>query len=73
MFCSMATVRFPQHLGTTEADAAALRRRLSDEFHIETIVIPHADSLWLRIAAQAYNDPEEYARLGAVLGITTQS
>ena len=64
----MATVALPERFGTTEAEAGTLRRRLSEDHRIETVVSTLAgERLWLRLAAQAYNERADYERLLEVL------
>ncbi len=66
-FASMGTVALPARFGTTDADAAVLRRTLSDDHRIEAVISAQKGSLWLRLAAQAYNEIGDYARLVEVL------
>lgn len=60
---AMAMVRLP---GAAPAGAAALRERL---FAAGTDVPLHAhgDALWLRLSAYAYNELDDYARLGEII------
>jgi isopenicillin-N epimerase len=67
MFASMATVGLPPRLGATETAASELRRRLSDEHKIESVIGFHRGGLWLRLAAQAYNERADYAQLSDLL------
>jgi isopenicillin-N epimerase len=67
LFASMATVALPARFGTTDGDAARLRQRLSDIHRIETVLTVHDGRLWVRLAAQAYNERGAYERLGALL------
>jgi isopenicillin-N epimerase len=63
---SMATVRLPLPAGeSTPERALELRRRLDCEHRIEVPVISFAGALWVRISAQAYNEPADYERLKA--------
>jgi len=65
---SMATLRLPADVGADQADAAALHDRLLDQFSVEVPVWSLAGTLWLRISAQIYNEPEDYQRLEAAIG-----
>lgn len=47
--------------------AEELSRELSDRHHIEAAIVWLEDSLWVRIAAQAYNEPSDYERLSTVI------
>ena len=49
------------------AGGPALQHRLADEHRIEAAVVAQAGSLWVRVAAQAYNELADYERLAAVL------
>jgi isopenicillin-N epimerase len=62
---SMAAIRVPGHEPATWERALELRRKLFDTHRIEAAITPFAGALWARISAQAYNDPEDYRRLGA--------
>ncbi|HVA15208.1 MAG TPA: aminotransferase class V-fold PLP-dependent enzyme [Stellaceae bacterium] len=66
-FAAMATVRLPLADPPTGARATALMRELSERHGIVAAVVALADALWVRIAAQAYNDMADYERLAAVL------
>lgn len=57
---SMAAVRLPSGLGSTQAHAFEVRRRLLDEYRIQTPVWALDGQLWLRISAQIYNGIKEY-------------
>jgi isopenicillin-N epimerase len=65
-FAAMVTVRLPLAGPGTDERAWELYRRLSDEHGIEVAVMAFADALWVRIAAQAYNERADYERLAAV-------
>jgi isopenicillin-N epimerase len=65
-FAAMVTVRLPLELPPTPELAAALRDRLAEDGIIAE-VYAHAGELWMRVAAQAYNELGEYERLAAVL------
>jgi isopenicillin-N epimerase len=62
---SMAAIRVPGHEPATWERALELRRKLFDTHRIEAAITPFAGAVWARISAQAYNDPEDYRRLGA--------
>lgn len=62
-FAAMAAVRLPSTRPVTDQDAAELRMQLSDEHRIEAVITAHAGALWLRLAAQAYNELADYERL----------
>jgi isopenicillin-N epimerase len=47
----------------TEEAARLLHDRLLRRHRIQVPVFPFAGALWLRISAQAYNEPGEYSRL----------
>jgi isopenicillin-N epimerase len=51
---------------TLEA-AVTLQRRLAAEHRIEVAIMAQAGALWVRVAAQAYNQLADYERLAAVL------
>lgn len=60
---SMATIPLPRGIEPLFADVAALKAFLYDDDAIE-VPIMQIDERWhLRISAQTYNRPEEYARL----------
>jgi isopenicillin-N epimerase len=65
-FAAMATVRLPLDGDMSQARAVALGRWLSDAHRIEAAVNAQSGALWLRIAAQAYNELAEYERLAAL-------
>ncbi len=67
MLGPMATLALPQSLGSTEEDAARLRDALLYEERIEAQVHAGRGRLWVRIAAQIYNEMEDYERLGAAV------
>jgi isopenicillin-N epimerase len=60
---SIAAIRLPSGLGTSQADAFEVRRRLLDEYRIQTPVWALGGELWLRISAQIYNGFSEYEAL----------
>jgi isopenicillin-N epimerase len=65
-FAAMAVIRLPIDGTPTAERGAALQRRLSDEHRIEAAITAAAGALWVRIAAQAYNEPADYERLAAL-------
>jgi isopenicillin-N epimerase len=65
-FAAMATVRLPLAGEASAPRANALMRELSERHGIAAAVVALGDALWVRIAAQAYNELAEYERLGAV-------
>ena len=64
-FAAMVTVRLPVKETTQEA-GIALQHRLADRHRIEAAVVAQAGGLWVRVAAQAYNERSDYERLAAV-------
>lgn len=66
-FAAMASVRIPGNVSADEETAISLRARLSSEQRIEAEIFPFAGALWARIAAQAYNEPEDYRRLAEAI------
>jgi isopenicillin-N epimerase len=67
-FAAMATVRLPLSRAADDAQAATVANELAERHHIAAPVVVLAGALWVRIAAQAYNELGEYERLGAVHG-----
>ncbi|MGO8921140.1 MAG: aminotransferase class V-fold PLP-dependent enzyme [Stellaceae bacterium] len=65
-FAAMATVRLPLDGDVSPARAETLRRWLSQTHRIEAAVNAESGALWLRLAAQAYNELAEYERLAAL-------
>jgi isopenicillin-N epimerase len=65
-FAAMVTVRLPAGEATPEA-GRALQRRLAEEHRIEAAIVAQSGSLWVRVAAQAYNALADYERLAAVI------
>jgi isopenicillin-N epimerase len=65
-FAAMAVVRLPLADAPTRQATLAIQRRLSDEHHIEAAITAQAGALWVRIAAQAYNELGDYQRLASV-------
>ena len=62
-FAAMAVVRLPLDQAPSREHALALQRRLSDEHRIEVAIMAQAGALWVRIAAQAYNELGDYENL----------
>jgi isopenicillin-N epimerase len=65
-FAAMVTVRLPLDGAATAERSGALQRWLSEEHRIEVAIMAQAGALWARIAAQAYNEPDDYERLAAL-------
>ncbi len=65
---AMATVRLPLTGAADETRAVALSRELSERHRIAAAVVALGDALWVRVAAQAYNEPVEYERLATLFG-----
>ena len=64
-FAAMATVRLPVADEATGVRANALMRELAERHKIGAAVIVLEGALWVRVAAQAYNELAEYERLAA--------
>jgi isopenicillin-N epimerase len=67
LFAAMATVRLPVTGEVSPARAQRIGRWLAEAHRIETVVTCDSGALWLRIAAQAYNELAEYERLAAAI------
>jgi isopenicillin-N epimerase len=65
-FAAMVTVRLPAGDPTAES-ALAVQRRLQKDHNIATAIVVQAGALWVRIAAQAYNELADYERLARAL------
>ncbi|HLI20280.1 MAG TPA: aminotransferase class V-fold PLP-dependent enzyme [Stellaceae bacterium] len=65
-FAAMATVRLPRDGNASGADANALMRELSERHGIAAAIVALEGALWVRVAAQAYNEIGEYERLAAL-------
>jgi isopenicillin-N epimerase len=63
LYASIATIELPGRPGTHEH----IRRRLSQEFRIDTMPLTWGDRLWIRISGQIYNDPSDYEALAEAL------
>ena len=64
---SIAMVRLPDGLGTTQGDADALRNRLVDEFRVQIPINALTGTLWCRLSAQIYNEMGDYERLESAI------
>lgn len=64
---TMRLVRLPTGLLTGPGDVDVLYDRLSREHHVECAPVWFGGEGFVRVAGQAYNDPEDYRRLGAAL------
>ena len=67
MVPTMVTVRLPESLGSTQAEALALRDRLLFEHRIEAPIQAAGDRLWVRVSAQIYNDMTDIERLASTI------
>lgn len=65
-FGAMVTVRLPVTGAVDAARIAALAQDVSQRHRIGASFVILEDAAWVRIAAQAYNEPTEYERLGAL-------
>ena len=63
MITCMASLELPRSLGESAEDAARLRSALLYEDRIEVAVHAFRGRVWMRVAAQAYNDEADFARL----------
>jgi len=63
MFGSMVTVPLPERFGTTVEAARRLKDALLFEDRIEAQVLEINGRVWIRLAAQVYNEPSDYERL----------
>jgi isopenicillin-N epimerase len=64
-FAAMVTVRLPITPMASEA-GIALQQGLADRHRIQAAIVTHGDTLWVRVAAQHYNQLADYERLAAV-------
>jgi isopenicillin-N epimerase len=67
MFAAMASVRLPAQGAASPARAQQIAAWLAEAHHIEAAVFAESGALWLRVAAQAYNERAEYERLAAIV------
>jgi isopenicillin-N epimerase len=63
MFAAMAVIALPVAGPATPERATELRGHLAEQHNIEAAVNVSDGRLWVRIMAQAYNEPEDYERL----------
>ncbi len=63
MFAAMAAIRLPVAGDASAQRARAIVRWLAAQHRIEAVVSAVGGALWVRISAQAYNAPEDFARL----------
>ena len=63
---AMATVRLPDDRPADRARAEAMRVLLL-ALGTDVPVMVHNDRLWLRLSAQAYNEPEDFERMGDLI------
>ena len=63
----MATLPLPGTMGSSREDATRLRDALWFEHRIEVPVMSFKGRLWLRLAAQVYNDEADLAKLADAL------
>lgn len=65
-FAAMATVRLPLTGEASGARANALMRELAERHRIGAAVVVLEGALWVRVAAQAYNEIADYERLATL-------
>ncbi len=70
---AMSVVRLPITGEANRERAQALRLRLLDEFRTDAPLHAQDRSLWVRVSAQAYNEIDDYHRLGDILAKFAQS
>ncbi|HXP73187.1 MAG TPA: aminotransferase class V-fold PLP-dependent enzyme [Stellaceae bacterium] len=63
MFASMAVIALPNAGAATPERSTELRLHLAEQHGIEAAVNASDGRLWVRIMAQAYNEPADYERL----------
>lgn len=63
MYGSMLTIPMPERFGSTREAASALKDALLYEDHIEAQIFEFRGRMWLRLAAQVYNDESDFERL----------
>jgi isopenicillin-N epimerase len=68
MFAAMAVIALPNAGPATPERATELRGYLAEQHNIEAAVNVSDGRLWVRIMAQAYNEPEDYERLRRAFG-----
>jgi isopenicillin-N epimerase len=64
---SMQLVPLPSGVASTPDDAQALQARIGEQIAVEVAVTSWAGQGFVRLSAQAYNSPADYARLAADL------
>lgn len=64
---AMSVVRLPIAGEANRERAQALRLRLLDEFRTDAPLHAQDGSIWVRVSAQAYNEIDDYHRLGDIL------
>jgi isopenicillin-N epimerase len=64
---SMQLVPLPAGLASTPAEAATLQAQIGEQIGVEVAVTSWAGLGFVRLSAQAYNSPADYARLAADL------
>jgi isopenicillin-N epimerase len=67
MYGSMVTIPLPERFGGTREEAQRLKDTLLYDERIETQLHPFGDRIWLRLAAQVYNDERDFERLFAAI------
>jgi isopenicillin-N epimerase len=63
MYGSMVTIPLPERFGTTREASGKLKDALLFEDNIEAQVLAFKGRVWVRLAAQVYNEPDDYVRL----------
>ena len=63
MYASMVTIPLPERFGTTQDAAMKLKDALLYDEHIESQIHAFRGRVWLRLAAQVYNDASDFERL----------
>ncbi|HEX4192978.1 MAG TPA: aminotransferase class V-fold PLP-dependent enzyme [Stellaceae bacterium] len=66
MFAAMVTVRLPLAGEASDARARALMREMAEKHRIGAAFVVLENALWVRVAAQAYNEMADYERLAAL-------
>lgn len=72
MIGTMISVPLPESLGSSRAEAGSLKDALLFEDHIEVGPFAHGGRLFVRIAAQVYNEMADFDRLGAAIDARAQ-
>ena len=67
MYGNMVTVPLPERFGDTQVRAEGLKSALLYEEGIETQIHAFKGTIWLRLAAQVYNESSDYERLREAL------